>query len=282
MGWLCPGPALQPLPGGWPAPLSTTPAEVGTPSQIHTLVQCFSGAVSYLCIHECVHGKRCINLIVSDTMCLLAHTIQASCNVPRQVPEHAVHPNIRVICTLLSHASCTTSLFCADMLLSTAGGTVAAAAAAASNPAVSNASATHAPATNAPATNAPAISHTAETRPSARAFSHQTGNSITIDDSSPWDGPHPGLAAGQARLGTDSAHRAPIGIVRLPASLLPSRCKLVRPLRRRADDNASGLHGDPGRQSNPESGTHRSVSHSLRSCCTCPGAQHCQPNRSNA
>ncbi len=77
--------------------------------------------------------------------------------------------------------------------------------------------------------------------------------SIIIDSTSPWDGPHPGLAAENASFG--SAHqvrRAPIGIVRLPASLLAPRRRGVRPPR-----PPRGGGGGSSRQ--PVSDTHRLV-----------------------
>ncbi|DBB03686.1 TPA: hypothetical protein ACH3X3_011009 [Trebouxia sp. C0006] len=83
-----------------------------------------------------------------------------------------------------------------------------------------------------------------------------TADSIIIDSTSPWDGPHPGLAAENASFG--SAHRvriAPIGMVRLPASLLAPRRRGVRPPR-----PPRGVDGGSSRQ--PVSDTHRSGAHS--------------------
>ena len=60
--------------------------------------------------------------------------------------------------------------------------------------------------------------------PSPRGPDPHPADCITIDTgSSPWDGPHPGLAAGQGTFGPGPARRAPIGIVRLPASLTAPR-----------------------------------------------------------
>ncbi|DBA80626.1 TPA: hypothetical protein ACH3X1_007876 [Trebouxia sp. C0004] len=82
-------------------------------------------------------------------------------------------------------------------------------------------------------------------------MSAHMAESTIIDSISPWDGPHPGLAAGHASVG--SAHqvrRAPIGIVRLPASLLAPRRRGLRPPR-----PPRGADGGSSRQ--PVSDTHR-------------------------
>ncbi|KAL3145912.1 hypothetical protein ABBQ38_015280 [Trebouxia sp. C0009 RCD-2024] len=58
------------------------------------------------------------------------------------------------------------------------------------------------------------------------------GDFIFIDSSSsPWDGPHPGLAAPQAGPSNLGPRRAPLGIVRLPANLVGSRARHIRPPR---------------------------------------------------
>lgn len=49
-------------------------------------------------------------------------------------------------------------------------------------------------------------------------------DSITIEShSGPWDGPHPGLASTEPSSGTRPRHRAALGLVRLPPSLLPTQ-----------------------------------------------------------
>jgi len=78
-----------------------------------------------------------------------------------------------------------------------------------------------------------------------------TADSIIIDSTSPWDGPHPGLAAENASVGSArQVRRAPIGIVRLPASLLAPQRRVLRPPR-----PPRGGHGGSNRQ--PVSNTHR-------------------------
>lgn len=75
--------------------------------------------------------------------------------------------------------------------------------------------------------------------------------SIIIDSTSPWDGPHPGLAVGHTSVGpARQVRRAPIGIVRLPASLLAPQRRVLRPPR-----PPRGGHGGSNRQ--PVSNTHR-------------------------
>ena len=102
-----------------------------------------------------------------------------------------------------------------------------------------------------------------------------TADSIIIDSTSPWDGPHPGLAAENASFG--SAHRvrrAPIGMVRLPASLLAPRCRGVRPPR-----PPRGVDGGSSRQ--PVSDTHRLVMQTasfLVSSCTNKDILACELN----
>lgn len=86
-------------------------------------------------------------------------------------------------------------------------------------------------------------------------MSTNMAESIIIDSTSPWDGPHPGLAAENPSVG--SAHRlrrAPIGIVRLPASLLAPRRRGggVRPPR-------APRGGDGGSSRQPVSAAHRLV-----------------------
>jgi len=77
--------------------------------------------------------------------------------------------------------------------------------------------------------------------------------SIIIDSTSPWDGPHPGLAAENPSVGSAlRVRRAPIGIVRLPASLLAPRRRGVRPPR-------APRGGGGGSSRQPVSNTHRLV-----------------------
>lgn len=63
-----------------------------------------------------------------------------------------------------------------------------------------------------------------------------SGDSILIDSSGSWDGPHPGLAAAQGSSSTalrarTGPARAPLGIVRLPANLVAARERHGRPAR---------------------------------------------------
>ena len=73
-------------------------------------------------------------------------------------------------------------------------------------------------------------SHTNSNAASSASNTVEThmGNNIIIDSSSCWDGPHPGLAAGQASLGNRSVRRAPVGMVRLPVSLLAPERRVPR------------------------------------------------------
>ncbi|KAL3155874.1 hypothetical protein ABBQ32_012876 [Trebouxia sp. C0010 RCD-2024] len=65
-------------------------------------------------------------------------------------------------------------------------------------------------------------------------------NSIFIESSSsPWDGPHPGLAAPQADPSNLRPRRAPLGIVRLPANLVGSRARHIRTPRQGAHQSSS-------------------------------------------
>lgn len=88
--------------------------------------------------------------------------------------------------------------------------------------------------------------------PQSRARPALAGESTVIDSSSPWDGPHPGLAADRANggaIGSRPLRTAPIGIVRLPASLQAPRRRGRRPPRH-AGDNV-------GTSRQPSIGMHR-------------------------
>ncbi len=117
---------------------------------------------------------------------------------------------------------------------------------AASSMAASTNSGTHASAMPDPVTGNIGVSRSGPASPNM-------AESIIIDSTSPWDGPHPGLAAGHAGVGSArQVRRAPIGIVRLPASLLAPRRRGVRPPRpSRGDDGGSSRQ--------PVSDTHRLV-----------------------
>jgi len=87
--------------------------------------------------------------------------------------------------------------------------------------------------------------------PYSGPMSAHMAESTIIDSISPWDGPHPGLAVGQASVGpARQVRRAPIGIVRLPASLLAPQRRVLRPPR-------PPRGGDGGSSRQPVSNTHR-------------------------
>lgn len=69
------------------------------------------------------------------------------------------------------------------------------------------------------ATSSAAAGNASTYQPATFGLAH---DSITIDSTSgPWDGPHPGLAAPDPSSGSQNRRRAPLGLVRLPQSLLP-------------------------------------------------------------
>lgn len=64
---------------------------------------------------------------------------------------------------------------------------------------------------------------------------------IIVDDSSPWDGPHPGLGVRGQTSDNPMQRRAQVGIVRLPQSLLAPKQRPLRPARPHAGDRASRM-----------------------------------------
>ena len=94
--------------------------------------------------------------------------------------------------------------------------------------------------------------------PQSRARPASASESTVIDSTSPWDGPHPGLAADRANggpTGSRPLRTAPIGIVRLPTSLQPPRRRARRPPRH-AGDNV-------GTSRQPSLGMHRLDMHNV-------------------
>ena len=89
-----------------------------------------------------------------------------------------------------------------------------------------------------------------------------SGDSILIESSSPWDGPHPGLAAAQGNPGNPHARTgpapAPLGIVRLPANMVAARAMHVRPVRQgRHQSSGAGLQHRLSHEADSQADAHR-------------------------
>ena len=96
-----------------------------------------------------------------------------------------------------------------------------------------------------------------------------TSDAITIDDSSPWDGPHPGLEVGPPSTGS-RRRRSHVGMVKLPASLVGPKRRTVRAARPATGDRGPAAQAGAGLHSRSPADLPRSDMYNDQRISICP------------